>query len=167
MGKRGPAPKPTALKKAQGTYRPDRAAANEAQPGKGARTPNAPAWLDETAKAIWQRHARRLWEAGLLTDVDVSALASLCEAEALYQTAVAMLAAGDTVLTNDKGYTYASPWVQIRSQALKQAQTLWREFGMTPSARSRIEVKPEEEEDEFAKLFGGSETVARKARKAG
>lgn len=145
MGLRGPAPKPSAIKKAQGTYRPDRAARNEAQPGAGQRTPNAPAWLDFKAKAIWQRHARRLWDAGLLTDIDVSALAALCEAEALYQTAVAMLATGGVVTTTETGYAYPSPWVAIRTQALKQCQLLWREFGMTPSSRTRVSAQQEEE----------------------
>lgn len=159
--------KPTAIKKLQGNPGKRPLNKHEPKPAKPAAVPRCPAWLPDDAKKIWREHAKKLWAAGVLTELDVSAAAALVEAEALYRLAVDMIRVEGSIQVTKSGYQQLSGWMTVRNNALKQAQALWREFGMTPSARSRIEVKPEEEEDEFAKLFGGSETVARKARKAG
>jgi phage terminase small subunit len=78
-----------------------------------------------------------------------------------------MVAGGDAIQVTESGYQQLSGWMTVRNNAQRQLLALWREFGMTPAARSKIEVKADEEEDEFAKLFGSSETMARKARQAG
>lgn len=53
MGRRGPPPKPSALKKAQGTYRPDRAALREVEPTPG--VPEMPRWLDAEVGPVGSR----------------------------------------------------------------------------------------------------------------
>lgn len=166
MGQRGPKPKPTALRNLQGNPGKRPINKNEPAPTKGQRVPNCPAWLNEDAAALWRQHAKRLWDLGLLTHVDVGALAALCETEALYHTAVQKLAEGDVVHVTDKGYHHASAWVQIRSQALKQLKSLWSEFGMTPASRSRVVVVGEEKEVDPYAAFLNSETAQRKAKKS-
>ena len=55
MGQRGPSPKPTELKKLHGTYRPDRAPANEAEPNPASPYQlKAPEWLNERATDKWK-----------------------------------------------------------------------------------------------------------------
>lgn len=146
MGKRGPAPKPTALKKLQGN--PGRKPLNDAepQPHIGTRTPSVPAWLDEDAQAIWKRYARTLWELRLLTEIDVPAFAMLCESLALYQTAGERIRRGFHVQVTESGYRQQDPWVSIRNNAFAQVKQMMQEFGMTPSARSGIKLELEEKQ---------------------
>src|SRR4051812_38548487 len=81
MGKRGPQPKPSALKKMQGTYRADRAAVNEFTPTLG--LPEPPDWLDVGALEEWQRIVPELEKAGVLSLVDGAALEGYCSNFAL------------------------------------------------------------------------------------
>lgn len=150
MGKRGPAPKPTALKKLQGNPGKRSLPAGEPQPHVGSRTPSVPAWLDEEAKKIWQRYARTMWELRLLTEIDVEAFAALCESMALYQTAVEKIREEGAVQRSTSGYTQKSGWMTVRDSALSDMRSLWKEFGMTPSARAGMNLAPEEEEDDIA-----------------
>jgi len=84
MGTKGPAPKPTALKKLQGN--PGKRALNkfEPQPPISHRTPNAPDWLTEAAKEIWIKNARSFWQLKLLTELDAMAFGAFCEWMALF-----------------------------------------------------------------------------------
>lgn len=77
MGQRGPAPKPTALKRLQGN--PGKRALNESEPRPAATLPRCPSHLQGEARAEWRRVARALHESGLLTQVDRAALAELRE----------------------------------------------------------------------------------------
>ncbi len=128
---------------------------NEPKPEKALRAPNVPGWLPENARTVWKQHARALWDLGLLTLVDVDALAALCEATALYRTALEMIENEGAVWVNKgTGYSQQTAWVSVRNTALAQMQKLWAEFGMTPSARTRIEVAPEAVENPLEALMG-------------
>ena len=153
----GRPPKPTHLKILQGNPGRKPLPQNEPEPKRAERTPSVPTWLDDKAKGIWKEHARILWAAGLLTQIDREALAALCETTALYRTAVDMIRVEGAVWTSkETGYTQQSAWATVRGQALNKMQSLWSEFGMTPAARTRIQVeKPEKEEDDLAKLLKG------------
>lgn len=153
MGKRGPAPKPTALKKLQGNPGKRALPAGEPQPHVGGRAPSVPAWLDEDAKAIWRRYARTMWELRLLTEIDVEAFAALCEATALYQTAVEMVRERGPVQESATGYTQKNGWMTVRDSALADMRALWKEFGMTPSARAGLNLEPEKQEDDIGSFL--------------
>lgn len=148
MGERGPKPKPTRMRVLEGNPSKRPLPQNEPMPDKPERTPSVPSWLPENAKAIWKQYARQLWELGLLTGIDVEAYATLCETTALYRTAVDMIQEQGAVWVNEEtGYSQQTAWVSIRNNALKQAQSLWSEFGMTPAARTRVEVDKGEEKE--------------------
>lgn len=134
---------------------------NEPQPLRPKRTPSMPGWLPEDAQRIWRQHARALWQAGLLTEIDVDALATLCETTALYRTALQMIEEHGAVAMTDKGYSHPTAWVSVRNNALKQMRALWQEFGMTPAARTRVEVqKPQEEKSALQELMERSKARA-------
>jgi P27 family predicted phage terminase small subunit len=78
MGRRGPPPKPSSLKVIQGTFRPDRAAANEPKPA--VKIPTAPAWLGDEAKKEWKRVTKEMAALGLISELDRTALALYCQA---------------------------------------------------------------------------------------
>lgn len=150
MGKRGPAPKPSHLKKIQGTYRPDRAAPNEPTPEPSA--PSCPSWLGREAKREWRRIVPELEKLGLISEVDRAALAAYCSAYGEWHAAEAEIKKhGRTQINMMSGLVSARPEVAMRAKALAEMRALLAEFGMTPSSRSRISVpeKPDEGRNDF------------------
>lgn len=162
MGRRGPAPRPTRLTELAGN--PGKRALNsqEAQPRPAAKLPQAPRWLSEEAKAQWRRIARPLYECGLLTQVDQLALALLCEAFATFMAARAEVEREGMIAISERGGSYQHPAVSIMNSSRKELLTWLREFGMTPSARSRIRV--EQGEDAMDDLFSEFEMAAKRPR---
>lgn len=144
MGKRGPAPKPTALKVLQGTYRPDRAAHNEPAPDPTA--PNCPTWLHGEAKREWRRVVPELEPLGLATGIDRAVLAAYCQAYAEWWEMERDIAENGRVQVVGNGYEQVRPSVSIRDRARDAVHKLSRELGLTPSARSRISVPEQKKE---------------------
>ena len=135
MGKRGPAPKPQAIKKTQGTYRPDRdGGVHIADNTK----PRCPAFLGVAAKREWRRLATPLHEAGLLKSVDRSLLAAYCDAYGTWVEMTVDLKREPTVNITDNNFMQANPKIKIANQAKADMLRLAKEFGLTPSARGRI-----------------------------
>lgn len=143
MGQRGPAPKPTALKRLQGN--PGKRALNESEPRPAATLPRCPTHLQGEARAEWKRVARALHESGLLTQVDRAALAIYCQAWARWVKAEAQVARHGEVVKSAAGNVMQNPYLSIANRAMKQVQLMAREFGMTPSARSQIKIQPLDE----------------------
>ena len=150
MGARGPAPQPTALQRLRGnpSHRPLNE--REPQPASGERAPSAPRWLSEAARREWRRVAGPLHRAGLLTEIDTLALGMLCEAFANYLEARAMVnegGKGQLVVKSDKGNLYQHPAVAVMVGARGEVLRWAREFGMTPSTRSRIALEGKGEDE--------------------
>ena len=143
MGRRGPAPLPSNVTKMRGTNRPGRSR-NEPKPRPIA--PPCPRWLDQMARAEWHRVAPELERLGLLTEVDGTALAAYCDAYARWRKARAILATKGLTFTTKTGYTQQRPEVAILNTAMTTVRQFCQEFGLTPSARARIQV-PEPEGD--------------------
>lgn len=152
---RGPAPKPTALKILAGN--PGKRALNsrEPHPRVSARVPRVPNYLSDDAKRVWRKLAPRLHEAGLLTEVDVYALAQYCTLYARWRQAEKALASDGPVITTSNGNMVQSPWMGIANRALEMMNRLAREFGMTPASRSRISVDAPDDDDLLTQLFAG------------
>lgn len=89
MGTRGPKPKPTDLKKLEGTYRSDRAPDNEPRPK--VRVPSAPKWLGPEAKKEWRRVTKELAAVKMISELDRTTLALYCQALQEYLDAQAAL----------------------------------------------------------------------------
>lgn len=53
------------------------------------------------------------------------------------------------VAVTDKGYSHATPWIQISNLAVKQMKAFLTEFGMTPASRTRVVVPKAEEADPY------------------
>lgn len=154
MGARGPAPKPTALKRLQGNPGKRALPAGEPQPAAGG-VPAVPRWLSEEGKREWRRLAGRLWRAGLLTEADHDGLAMYCETFATWKRAEAQVRAKGEVVRTAGGNVIQNPYLSIANRAKRDALVLAREFGMTPAARTRISVDGGEEEPSVADLLFG------------
>ncbi len=146
MGKRGPKPTPTAVLKLRGsTLVTARREAAEVQGPAG--TPDPPDWLDDEARETWDRLVPMLEGMGVLTRIDGHALARYCRLWSRWRRAEAFIEEKGEMypLRDDAGKVkYFQQWPQV-AVANKLAQQLTRlegEFGMTPSARSRIQLAP-------------------------
>lgn len=153
MGRRGPAPKPTSLRKLQGNPAHRPLNDKEAKPQNS--VPPRPAFVTGLAKKEWEKLAGVLAGMGLLSELDGMLFSALCIEFARYAEANRELKKEDLALTNDRGNKYSNPLVAISSTSLRLVLTLAREFGLSPAARARIVVNDggEQEEEDLAKLL--------------
>jgi len=109
---------------------------NRYEPQPLRKRPRCPDYLDEIAKREWNRLAPILERMRALTEADGIALANLCQQYSMLQTAQIKLQKTSLLLKTKSGYVQQSPLVGIISAAV--------EFGLTPAARTRIEVGPQD-----------------------
>lgn len=156
----GRPPKPTALKVLQGTDRPSRVRADEPTPAPGA--PEIPEWLDADDEAdVWSASAKELLGFGVLTRGDGPALVMLVTGLIRYRDAWRAYrvegAIGDRV-TQSGSHRVRTPEAVELDAALRHLVRLCSEFGVGPSARTRVgQVAPPKETDRDAvkrRLFG-------------
>lgn len=140
----GPAPQPTQLKLIRGN--PGQRALNKSEPIPPAVPIGKPSWLSDLASTEWDRVAPQLKKMRILTDVDVMPLAAYCEAVARFIEASAILKVQGPVVLGYRDYPVKNPAGQMARDALADLKSLAQEFGMTPSARSRISL-PEGADD--------------------
>lgn len=143
MGNRGPAPKPTALKILEGNPGKQKLNQNEPKPPIGSSIPKPPARLLKEAKEEWKRLAPALHSMGVLTQIDLTAFAEVCQNYGYYLiTDKKILALGEqgvyAMQKTATGYMQQHPLLSLR----RQYYDLWRrglaDFGLTPAARARI-----------------------------
>lgn len=152
--------KATHLKVIQGTLRPDRAVGLESKPRPV--VAKLPKGLDLHARRAWRQLAPVLNRLGLLTELDTMAFTVLCDATARLQHARRRLrqverAAKGVGLETLTLIRKAEVSVEQSEHGFRQ---LAAEFGMTPGARSRLDIQvpidggTDDEFEEF--LRGGS-----------
>jgi P27 family predicted phage terminase small subunit len=112
-----------------------------------------PKHLHGEAREEWKRLAPKLYAAGLLTELDTTALAALCVAQATWREASRKIAEEGSTVPGPGGVLRTSPWVRIANQALQQVRLFAGEFGMTPVARQRVKVEPPAPSDDFEDLL--------------
>lgn len=151
MGRRGPAPKPTALKLIAGN--PGRRPLNTNEPVPPSGEPVQPAFLDASARAVWAQIVPDLAKCGLARSIDGVTLGRYCVNVVLWTEAVAFVRKnGSTYAIRDKptgetpGKIIAIKEYPQSAMQRKLAQLLLqieREFGLTPAARTRIKLEQE------------------------
>ncbi|WP_206812147.1 phage terminase small subunit P27 family [Paradesulfitobacterium ferrireducens] len=161
MAPRGRKPKPTAIKVLEGN--PGKRELNPKEPKPKAKAPRCPAWLDSEAKKEWRRTAKQLEELGILTEVDMAAFAGYCQAYARWKEAEEFISKHGTIVKTPSGYWQQVPQVSIAQTYLKIMHKFCEQFGLTPSARSRIvaDSGPNDVTDpmELILLNGGKKSV--------
>jgi P27 family predicted phage terminase small subunit len=144
---RGRKPTPTALKLVRGNPGGRPLPDNEPTPSLDIEMPD---YLSPEAAKHWPLVAAQLKDAGVLTAVDVAALALYCEAFARWRDALAKVTKFGPVVKAPSGFPVQSPYLAIANKAHEQMTKLLVEFGMTPSSRSRVSKAPQNEPDAFA-----------------
>jgi P27 family predicted phage terminase small subunit len=152
MARRGPKPKPTALKILEGV-RADRINGDEPAPPAG--VPERPAQLDGLAAEEWDRVAPVLASMRVLTSADVSALAVYCQAYARHAAALEAIAEhGIVVATGEDGDGIkANPAAAIAARCEELMLRVLAEFGGTPSSRSGLKAAPEKTADKLGSFL--------------
>lgn len=143
---------PNQAKIIRGTFRKDRAPANEPQPEKVLEILRPPSYMSKYAKKLWKKLAAELVEKGILTVLDLSALEMTCSAygafreaqEAVYQII------SDPETGKRRRQTLAEYMAGRTSHsapeytAMKQMWQIFRlylaEFGFTPASRSKLDL---------------------------
>ncbi|CAJ2878554.1 P27 family phage terminase small subunit [Burkholderia pseudomallei] len=149
---RGRKPTPTALKLVRGN--PGKRPLNDAEPSPPAVSDmECPHWLSAAAKPHWPAIADQLHRAGLLTDIDHTALGLYCEAFARWVDANEKVVKLGAVVKSAHGYPIPSPYLQVANQAYAQLTRMLAEFGMTPSSRSRVTAKKPDPAEQYAKFI--------------
>lgn len=154
MATRGRKPKPTALKLLEGNS--GKRPLNIAEP-KPTGVPECPDWLEDEAKAEWERVGTILENMGMLTSVDTTAFAGYCQAYARWREAEEFLTQHGSIVRTPNGYLQQVPQVSIAQTNLKIVLKFCEQFGLTPSSRSRIvaDKSVDETTDEMEKLLRG------------
>jgi P27 family predicted phage terminase small subunit len=135
------------------TGNPGRRPLNKQQPQPKSSMPKCPSHLDAEAKLEWRRVAPKLFELGLLTEIDGEALAAYCSSWSIWVQAKEHLAEEGLTVVGPRGGVRASPWIAIARGAQRDLQSLAAEFGLTPLSRQRIHVTPPEKPDPFEELL--------------
>lgn len=135
---RGRKPKPTILKIIAGNPGHQRLNRNEPQPER--KCPVCPRWLAPAAKQEWARLAPEMGKLGLLTGLDRATFAGYCSAFAHWRAAEEMLGREGLLIPGAGGELKPHPAARLARQFGEQMLKFGLEFGMTPSARTRIHV---------------------------
>lgn len=182
--------KPTALKLVTGNPGKRPLNANEPIPTQAPAPPTPPRHLTKEARAEWARVCRELWLLGLLSSLDTSLLAAYCDSYATWVEArraieavrkeeqrldriiAKRIAAGQEALETNhsafggllvytsNGNVIQNPLIGIMNKAKLDMVRFGAEMGMSPSARSRINVsKAEANADPAGKFFGRSKSA--------
>lgn len=137
--------KPTALKLVEGNRGKRAVPTNEPDPNYLADL-TAPVHLTPMARQVWDELAPKLRRSHLLTELDTIALEQLCVAAAQHRLATQNVADDKLIMRNaETGALSPNPWIIIQSMAFKRAKALCDAFGMTPAARSRVVVNPQDD----------------------
>lgn len=113
---------------------------NEPQPEIYTAIPKPPRTLRGYAALEWKRRAKEMLDLGLLATTDTAAFELYCSAYGRYCEASKKLRKG-MLQPAANGMLVRSPYLGILRDAIQEMMKLLPEFGMTPSSRSRIQVK--------------------------
>ena len=112
-------------------------------------------------KEEWQRVTVELSRMGMLTVIDFAGLEMYCRAFQKWHDAEDFLIEKGTVYTlkdNDGRVKYIQqlPQVSIAQQCQEYCRKMIQEFGLSPAARSRLEIKPRELADSDLAAFAAT-----------
>ena len=150
----GTKPKPTALKLIEGNKGKRSLPKKEAVIALCEPTP--PPFLCDDAKVEWGRVCSALFAAGLMTELDRAALSAYCAAYGRWaqaERAINTMAGKDGInaallIKTKEGNAIQNPLVGIANKARADVVRFAAEFGMTPSARTRVTATPDDKKQE-------------------
>ena len=143
----GRPPKPTALKILDGNPGHKPLPKNEPKPDIPDEIPKPPEHLDKVAVKEWLRLSKELYDLGMLTNIDTTALAGYCSCYSAWLDAQANIQEHGVLMKSPTGFPMQSPYLAISNRAMVEMRKWLVEFGMTPSSRARVSAKPVQKDD--------------------
>lgn len=121
-----------------------------------------PPFLCDDAKVEWGRISAELYALRVLTNLDTGVLAAYCQSFAVWKQAteaINVMAKGDLLtkglmIKTTNGNAIQNPLVGTANKAAADMVRYAAEFGMTPSARSRLTGGIEPKKSKFDGLIG-------------
>ncbi len=146
---------PTTLRLLRGNPRDKPVNALEPHPARG--VPDAPQWFNVLQIEGWETMVRALEPMGVLTVSDGPALAALAHAWAEWREAEATVCVEGAYYQSPidmyGGFKIQKhPAVGVAANAWRRVASMLAEFGLTPAARARLQVTPQEEPDGVAEF---------------
>jgi P27 family predicted phage terminase small subunit len=137
---------------------PGRRPLNDKEPQPRTDPPRCPQWINKVAKDKWKAIVPELKAMGVLTYVDGDALANYCQIWARWRAAEEFIQRHGDVLPikDDTGrvkYLQQVPQVSIARNLVQVLNRYQQEFGLTPSARTRIHAKPQDKKNDKERFF--------------
>jgi P27 family predicted phage terminase small subunit len=145
MAVRGQKPKPAVQKKLEGN--PGKRKIDDLLEFEPCKSMAPPAFLDAIAKSEWRRVAKYLISKGVLTAPDRTALVLYCSCWSQLVESTKIIHK-EGLIVSVRGETKAHPAARMRFNAITQLRQLCIEFGMTPSARGRIQIPGDVKDDD-------------------
>jgi P27 family predicted phage terminase small subunit len=157
---RGRKPKPTAKKKLEGN--PGKRKLNKREPKPRISAKITPAQIDAGMYAFVDQYLPLLQEMRIFTDVDQAAFELMSVHYAMAWRAAEIVQAQGLVIKDKFDQMHKHPALQILRDNSALFKSYAAEFGMTPSARSRIQVPLPEQPDQLEmELFGPAAQVVK------
>ena len=147
MGKRGPKPKPTAMRIFEGN--PSRRPLNKCEPIGPDADLSCPDWLSEIGAAKWEEVAPMLSGMRVLTQADRDVLSCYCEAWAEFHESREIIEKNGITAVGEKGGEYIHPAVNIKNSALKRIKEFGALLGLNPVARMGLKTDGKETASDF------------------
>lgn len=159
---RGRKPTPTHLRLVSGN--PGRRPINKSEPKPLRTLPSPPAHVSDKAREIWGRLSVILDDMGVLTTADTLALEVLAEAYADWlgaRDALEEFGSRYYETVNQTGGVMhrAHPAVAVMQDADKRIKAWLSEFGLTPSARSRVSGNGEKDTSSAEEKYFGADSA--------
>lgn len=130
--------KPTKLRLLQGN--PGKVPINKNEPMPDPCIPEPMSTTTGLALEEWKRITPILARLGLMSDLDLVALAMYCDAVRTWREAQALLECEGLVIETTNGNVIQNPLLGIRNTAIETARKLLVQFGMSPSSRASVTV---------------------------
>ena len=118
--------------------------------------PRCPKSLGKVGRAEWRRVTAELGAMGVLNTADLVALTGYCEAWEEFIWLLERVKSEDPVVLTDKGNAIQNPIFGLKNKAWERMMKAAAQFGLTPSARNKLELAEEAGTDPFAEFLKGS-----------
>lgn len=136
--------KPTKLKELAGN--PGKRVLKKNEP-QASGLPVMPEGMTTIGQVVWKRMVGAMPK-GIYTAADSYALASYCEAAAMWHEATSYFACGGSLIVKGStGQEVISPWVKIQADSARQMAAIGARLGLDPASRQQLNAPPEDEQN--------------------
>lgn len=144
MARPGPAPKPLQLRMIEGTDRKGRQGRSPIDlstvPDPPKDVPEPTHELSSEVRRHWDKLCRDLEAMDMLTSADAAAMTAYCEAVELHSRASRTVGKSPLLVQNSHGNLVVNRTITVQQEAARTLLRFAQEFGLTPAARTQVEV---------------------------